>query len=246
QSGAHKVYSTPDQSFWCCVGSGFESHAKYAESIYYRSGDRLFVNLFIPSQLTWKEKGLVMTQHTDFPESETTRLTIDEAPAAAITLSLRYPGWSGLPVVRVNGRKVKVSGAPSSYIDIKRRWRKGDTVEVTYPMSIKLETTPDNPARGALVYGPVVLAGNLGTESMQAPAPFSDPAVRNDYYTYDYHIPAGLPTHLVLDKANPGACIERTSRGLKFRTRSGVDVLPLYDAHRMRYVVYWDIDYSSY
>lgn len=240
-SGSHKVYSTPEQSFWCCVGSGFESHAKYAEGIYYHGDDNLYVNLFIPSRLTWAEKGLTLTQTTSFPESETTRLTIDKAPAGELTLSLRYPSWSGKPVVKVNGRKVAVKGSPSSYIPVKRKWREGDVVEVTYPMSLRVETAPDTPSRGALLYGPVVLAGDMGTEGMASPAPFSDPTVRNDYYTYDYKIPAGLNTSLDVDLSDLSASIKRTSDSLRFTTPDGRSILPLYDAHRCRYVVYWDL-----
>lgn len=241
-SGAYKVYSTPEQSFWCCVGSGFESHAKYAEGIYYHSDDEVFVNLFIPSVLTSRELGLTLRQNTEFPAAETTSLTVEAAPAKTLKLSLRYPSWSGRPVVKVNGKKVAVKASPSSYITLERKWRKGDRVEVTYPMSLRVETAPDNPRRGALLYGPVVLAGNLGTEGMKAPAPFSDPTVRNDYYTYDYSIPAGLPTTLKINPADPAAAVKKVDGDLRFVTPGGVEILPLYDAHRCRYVVYWDID----
>ena len=108
-------------------------------------------------------------------------------------------------------------------------------------MSLRVETTPDNPSRGALLYGPIVLAGNLGTEGMNAPAPFSDPTVRNDYYTYDYNIPQGLPTCLAVDPALPDRTIKRTAGSLHFRSSEGVDIRPLYDTHGCRYVVYWDL-----
>lgn len=91
--------------------------------------------------------------------------------------------------VNVNGKKVSVKQKPGSYIAVTRRWKDGDRIEANYPMSLQLETTSDNPQKGALLYGPLVLAGELGTEGMQTPAPFSDPALYNDYYTYDYHIP---------------------------------------------------------
>lgn len=236
-SGAYKVYSTPEQSFWCCVGSGFESQSKYAESIYFHGDDELFVNLFIPSELDWSDKGLKLRQETDFPSGETTTLHIENAPGHDLTLALRYPGWSGKPVVKVNGKKVAVKGKPSSYIKLKRRWKAGDTVEVTYPMQLHLEATPDDASRAALMYGPVVLAGDLGTEGMEAPAPFSDPTVRNDYYTYDYHIPEGLNTSLDKDLSK----IKRTGKGLEFATPDGRIIRPLYDTNHTRYVVYWNI-----
>lgn len=242
KSGAYKVYSTPENSFWCCVGSGFESHAKYAEGIYYHNDNELFVNLFIPSRLTWKEKGLVMTQQTSFPESEVTRFAIEEAPSSAMKLSLRYPEWSGKPTVMVNGKKVAVKCKPSSYISLERKWKKGDVVEVTYPMSLHVEATPDDPQKAALLYGPVVLAGNLGTGGIVAPAPFSDPTVRNDYYTYDYKVPENIVTTLDIDPRNPSATVKRVDgKGLRFRASNGVELQPLYDAHHCRYVVYWDL-----
>lgn len=243
-TGAYKVYSTPEQSFWCCVGSGFESHAKYAESIYYHNDEELFVNLFIPSELHWREKGLRLRQETLFPKSEQILLTVTESSNAKVRFNLRYPAWSGKPVVKVNGKQIPVKSVPSSYIVIDRKWRKGDRVEVTYPMTLRVETTPDNPRRGALLYGPVVLVGNLGTEGMDAPAPFSDPTVRNDYYTYNYHIPANLPARLKIDPADPLATLKKGSLPLHFMSPDGVEILPLYDAHRCRYVVYWEIENS--
>ena len=241
-SGAHKVYSTPENSFWCCVGSGFESHAKYAESIYYHNGEGLFVNLFIPSVLDWKEKGMKVRQETRFPASETTVLTLSMAEPVRTTFRLRYPSWSKDVQVRVNGKRVKVRQQPGSYIAIEREWKDGDRIEATYPMHLTLESAPDNPHRAALLYGPVVLAGALGTEGMLLPAPDSDPSKYNDYYTYDYHIPEGLPTGLKWDAGHPENSVQRISEdGLRFRTADGVTVLPLYDVHRQRYVVYWDI-----
>ena len=205
-SGAHKVYSTPEHSFWCCVGSGFESHAKYAESIYMHGDTELFVNLFIPSKLTWAEKGVTLRQETSFPEEETTVLTFEEADSHKLRLSLRYPWWSGKPTIKVNGKKVKTTSSPSSYISIDRKWNKGDKVEVTYPMSLRVETAPDNA-----------------------------------YYTYDYHIPADLKTTLDIDPEHPGKSIRRTGAGLTFTTAENDTLVPLYEANRCRYVVYWDI-----
>ncbi len=240
-SGAHKVYSTPENSFWCCVGSGFESHAKYAESIYYRQEDALFVNLFIPSELFWKEKGVRVRQETDLPNKETTALTFQTEKPVNFTLKLRYPAWSGKVKVTLNGRRVRVTEKPGSYIALQRNWKDGDRVEVTYPMQFYLERTPDNPKRAALFYGPIVMAGMLGTEGMQALAPSSNPALYNDYYTYDYRIPEGLSTTLLWNEEHPERSLTRQGNGLEFVTSDGVKVIPLYEAHRQRYVVYWDL-----
>lgn len=245
KDGAHKVYSTPERSFWCCVGSGFESHAKYGEAIYYHQGQRLYVNLFIPSEVQWKEQGLTLRQETAFPNEETTRLTLhtNDKQSVQATISLRYPSWSGKAVVRVNGKKVTVRQKPGSYIELTRTWKDGDRIEATFPMQLHVEATPDNPQKAALLYGPIVLAGERGTEGMQSPAPFSNPTLYNDYYTYDYHIPADLKTTLPIDVKHPERTVKRTEgeEELLFTTTEGDVLRPLYDVHRQRYVVYWDL-----
>lgn len=111
-----------------------------------------------------------------------------------------------------------------------------------YPMRLSIETTPDNPQKGALMYGSLVLAGERGTEGMQPSAPYSDPALYNDYYTYDYHIPAGLKTVLKVNAKHPERSIRRLGKELKFITLQGDTISPLYDVHRQRYVVYWDLE----
>ncbi len=241
-SGAHKVYSTKENSFWCCVGSGFESHAKYGEAIYYRSSEGIYVNLFIPSEVIWKEKGISLRQETDFPQEESTVLTVHAARPVSTTIYLRYPSWSAKAKVTVNGKEVKTGRSSGSYIAITRRWKNGDRITATYPMSIRIERTPDNPSKGALFYGPLVLAGERGTEGMHSPAPFSNPALYNDYYTYDYRIPGNLKTSLRINAEHPEHSLQRVGKELKFITPEGDVIRPLYDVHRQRYVVYWDLE----
>lgn len=240
-NGAHKVYSTKENSFWCCVGSGFESHAKYGEAIYYHNDKGIYVNLFIPSVVNWKEKGFKLKQETAFPSAETTVLTVETEQPVQTTVYLRYPSWSGKVSVLVNGKQKSVKQKPGSYIALTRLWKSGDRIEVTYPMQVYLETTPDNPRKGALLYGPLVLAAERGTAGMQAPAPFSNPALYNDYYTYDYHIPADLKTSLQIDMKHPERALRRVGEELRFTTEQGDVIRPLYEMHRQRYVVYWDL-----
>ena len=241
-SGAYKVYSTPENSFWCCVGSGFESHAKYGESIYFHDEEDIYVNLFIPSVLEWKEKGLTLVQKTVFPEDERVEFVFTSADKDVETgIYLRYPSWSGKPEVTVNGKKVRVSQDSGSYILLRGKWKAGDRICARFPMSLRLEYTPDNPSKAAVLYGPVVLAGQLGTEGMVKPAPFSDPSEYNDYYTYDYNIPNSIRSSLKLKNGK----IEDTlikGDGLTFHTDDGMMLRPLYDTHNQRYVVYWDIE----
>ncbi len=244
-SGSHKVYSTRENSFWCCVGSGFENHAKYGEAIYYHNDQGIYVNLFIPSEVNWKAKGITLRQETAFPAEENTALTIQTNKPVTTTIYLRYPSWSKGVKVNVNGEKVSVKQKPGSYIAVTRQWKDGDRIEANYPMSLQLETTPDNPQKGALLYGPLVLAGESGTEGMQSPAPFSDPTLYNDYYTYNYHIPAELNTTLQIDRKHPENSLQRTGEELIFKTSQGNVLKPLYDLHHQRYVVYWDLSFTS-
>lgn len=247
--GAFRLYSTCDSSFWCCVGSGFESQSKFGEAIYYHNDHGVFVDLFIPSELTWKQKGIKIRQVTRFPEEPTTTLTIESAAKEKMALYLRYPSWatSGVNVL-VNGRKFKVANKPGSYITIDRIWKAGDKIEITYPMSLRLEPTPDNPKKAAILYGPVVLAGEMGTENMRKPAPYHDPSEPYEYYTVDYHIPTDIIHTLNIKGGTVSTWLTPINgESLIFKTGKNVAakeirLMPYYNIHRQRYVVYWDIN----
>jgi uncharacterized protein len=246
--GAYRLYSTPDQSFWCCVGSGFESHSKYGEAIYYHGDQDLYVNLFIPSELTWQARGVKVKQQTRFPEESTTRLTIETPKPVEMPLHLRYPAWATNGVMlKVNGKTVAVRQQPGSYITLSRKWKNGDQVELTYPMALRVVAAPDNPKKAAFAYGPIVLAGELGTEGMVGTAPYHDPAAPYQYYGYDYHVPAGLvhtlntQTGRVTDWLQPVAGQPLTFQTTAATGAPGIRLVPYYQAHRERYVVYWDL-----
>ncbi len=241
--GAHKVYSTPENSFWCCVGTGFENHAKYGEAIYYHDNNGLYVNLFIPSELTWKEKGIKIKQETAFPEEGNICLTVTTDKDIKMPVYLRYPSWTSNVEVKVNGKKTKIKQSPLGYITIDRTWKNGDKIEVHYPMHLYLAETNDNPDKAAIMYGPLVLAGTMGTEGMKAPAPFSNPELYNDYYTYDYNVPDSMKTGLKLDKKNLEQYIKSVSGNpLTFYVeKENVRLEPIYRIHHQRYVVYWDL-----
>lgn len=240
--GAHKVYSTPEHSFWCCVGTGFENHAKYGEAIYYHTDNALYVNLFIPSELTWEEKKIKVRQETRFPQDGKVSLTIEAEKPTKLAFKLRYPSWSHNVQVRVNGKAIKVKQLPSSYIMIDRTWQNGDRIEIDYPMPLKAVEANDNPDIFAIKYGPIVLAGVMGTEGMVDPAPFSDPHLHNDYYTYDYHVPTNLKTALRIDKNNLDRHVKSLSNKLVFEIEDeNIRLEPLYNIHHQRYVVYWEL-----
>jgi uncharacterized protein len=167
--GAFKTYSTPDASFWCCVGTGMENHAKYADTIYCHDTQSLGVNLFIASELTWKDKGLTVRQETRFPEDETTRLTLKCENPVRLAIRIRHPYWANRGMtLSVNRSRTPVTTGPGSYAVVEREWRSGDTIEVRLPMNLHMESLPDDPDTVALLYGPVVLAGDLGKEAMES------------------------------------------------------------------------------
>lgn len=242
KTGSHKVYSTPFNSFWCCVGSGFESHAKYAESIYFHNDKGVFVNLFIPSVLSWKEKNVEITQFTDFPYEDEVHFKIATEEPSQFTVYLRHPSWSKNVDVKINGKKLRVRTNSNGYIEIDRTWKSGDEIFVKYHMDLHWEYTTDNKNIAALLYGPVVLAGKLGTEGMKAPAPYSNPKLYNDYYTYDYNIPENIENKTIVKSIKPERSFVKKGDGLKFISDKGVELEPLFDVHRQRYAVYWKIE----
>ena len=242
--GAHKVYSTPDSSFWCCVGTGFENQAKFGEAIYYHTTKALYVNLFIPSVVTWKEHGMVVRQETKFPENGITNLIIDKAGEEQVTILIRYPSWAAWGVsVKINGKRITIKQKPGSYMELNQQWKAGDKIEIIFNMKLELIPTPDNAQKAAVVYGPVILAGDMGTEGMEKPAPFSNPKLYNDYYTYNYHVPTDMVTGLKLNTSSLSESIKPVSGSpLTFKTvNEGITLQPLYSIHHQRYVVYWDL-----
>jgi hypothetical protein len=152
-------FSTPEDSFWCCVGTGIENHAKHGDSIYFHGGTKsLYVNLFIASELTWKELGLRVRQETQFPEADMSRLVFTCRQPLELTVHVRHPNWatSGIEIA-VNGPKVPCDNRPSSFVALTRRWQSGDTVDIRMPMGLRTEGFRDNPRRLAIFYGPVIL-----------------------------------------------------------------------------------------
>ena len=160
--GNPDVYSTNYQDFTCDNATGMETQAKFGDTVYSRGGGALFVNLFIPSELNWAEKGIRLRQVTAFPDQPGTRIEI-VAGAADLAVRVRVPGWvAGTAAAAVNGRPAGRAARPGSWLDISRHWRAGDRLEVSLPMRLELHPTPDDPAVQAVTYGPVVLNGAYG------------------------------------------------------------------------------------
>jgi uncharacterized protein len=163
--GTKKEFSNPFNTFTCCVGSGIENHSKYTEGIYAEGNEgSLFVNLFISSELNWKSKSVVVRQESTFPESEQIKFTIQSQEPQKFTIKIRQPKWTNQMMLKVNGKEVKIVVDNSGYAVLERTWGKNDVVDVSLPMALYTESMPDNPNRIALLYGPVVMAGQLGKE----------------------------------------------------------------------------------
>lgn len=162
-SGIPRGYSQPDEdAFWCCVGSGMESHAKHGDSIFWEGDDTLFVNLYIPSTAKWAAKGAALTLDTEYPFKPDIKLTLDAVRQGQFAIALRIPGWAnGRAAITVNGESVPATSA-SGYAVINRRWKKGDVVALTLPLDLRLESTPGAPDVVAVVRGPLVMAADLG------------------------------------------------------------------------------------
>jgi hypothetical protein len=243
----YRVYSQVDKGMWCCVGSGIESHAKYGEFIYAHEGDALFVNLFIPSTLYWREKGVRITQATNFPDQGSTRLTVD-APGS-FTLKIRYPGWvaAGKLVVRVNGRAVKLDAAPGGYVSVAQEWKKGDRVDVQLPMTTRLEQMPDKSNYYAVLHGPIVLAAKtrmFGDEKLNFLADES----RMGHIAGGPVCPLEAAPMLVSDSKDflrrfrpvKGKALTFTAPGLVYGAAgSATEFIPFFRLHESRYTMYW-------
>lgn len=162
-SGAARGYSGPgEEAFWCCVGSGMESHAKHGDSIFWEGEDTLFVNLYIPASMEWKAKGVSATIDTEYPFKPDIHFTLDAVKQGKFAIALRIPAWAGAKAaITVNGNPVP-SSASSGYAIIDRRWKKGDVVALHLPLDLRLEATPGTDDVVAVVRGPMVLAADLG------------------------------------------------------------------------------------
>ena len=243
----YRVYSQPQQAMWCCVGSGIESHAKYGEFIYAHRGDQLYVNLFIPSTLDWREQGVTLRQANRFPDEDTSTITVKGNKT--FTLKIRYPEWveRGALRIAVNGKQVAASIGADRYVNVRRQWSDGDKVEIHLPMKTHLEQMPDKSSYYAVLHGPVVLAAKTD--------PFPDEKLnfladdsRMGHIASGPVCPLEAAPVLVSDttgftdrfRAVPGRPLTFTAPGLVQGKQAGTTTfVPFFRVHDARYVVYW-------
>ncbi len=245
--GHYRVYSQPQTSMWCCVGSGIENHAKYGEMIYAHTDTDLYVNLFIPSVLNWKDKKVEIVQETTFPDEAKTQLSINPEKTTDFTLQIRYPNWveNGKLKISVNGKDHPVSQNQSGYVSINRKWKKGDKVVVEMPMQLTTEQLPDKSNYYSILYGPIVLAAKTGPEDLTGL--FADDS-RGGHIAHGRQIPLkDMP--IIVSQSNEIASLVKPIPGksLTFhltnlypeKYSNGMELIPFFRLHESRYIIYW-------
>ena len=234
--GVRHEYQDMYRAFTCCVGTGMENHGLHGDGIYYESGDRLWVNLFVPSTASWQAAGVRLEMQTNFPEGDSASLKISTRRPKQFTLALRRPSWADKGfMLKVNGVTWKDVSAPGSYVELKRRWQTGDTVSIVLPKALREEPLPDNKNRVALMWGPLVLAGDLGPERRGV---LVDPIPQ--FVAADK--PLGEWLEPIADKPGEFRSVG-VGRDLTNAEKEMVFV-PFYRLHRREYALYWDV-YSS-
>ncbi|HEU5110429.1 MAG TPA: beta-L-arabinofuranosidase domain-containing protein [Micromonosporaceae bacterium] len=208
------TWSTDYNSFWCCQGTGIEVNTRLMDAIYFHNGTTLTVNLFLPSVLTWAERGITVTQTTDYPVGDTTTLTVTGSVSGSWTMRVRIPEWTAGATISVNGAAQSVATTPGTYAEINRSWAAGDTVTVRLPMRVIMRAANDNANVAAVTYGPVVLSGNYGNTALSA-------------------LPS-LNTASVTRTSTSALAFTATANG------ATVNLGPFHDAHGHNYTVYWN------
>lgn len=247
RSGHYRVYSQPQTSFWCCVGSGMENHSRYGESIYAHKGkEELIVNLFIPSRLSTLDFNVEMS--TAFPDSDTITISVGPSTARRYTISARIPSWTEAENVQVsvNGKSVQPK-TEAGYLSIDRRWKEGDRIELTLPMHLSLEGIPDGSANYSILYGPMVLAARTGTERQDGL--FADDS-RGGHIAAGPRIPlqdmptivAGSPEAVLAGiSRNDSPRLSFTLSGAKPDNFASLTLEPFARVHESRYAIYFPV-----
>lgn len=246
--GHYRVYSQPQTSFWCCVGSGLENHAKYGEMIYAHSDNDLYVNLFIPSTVKWADRKILIRQENNFPETPSTKLIVDLAGKGNFNLKLRSPEWANPSeaTISINGKQQHVQPGADGYFTLINKWKKGDVIEMNLPMHLSAEQLPDKSDYYAFKYGPVVLAATYGTENQQGL--LADDS-RGGHIAHGPQIPLNdIPVILgngkeVINHVKPvndkDLTFSLTGLYPKEKFDKGFQLVPFYKIQEERYILYW-------
>jgi DUF1680 family protein len=237
----HGDFRTYLDGSFCCTGTGIENTARYNEGIYFHKGDSLWVNLYIPSEVTWQEAGLVLRQQGDITQGDQVHLTVVKPGAIAVTLNLRIPAWVAKPVVvKINGKPQNLEAKPGSYLSLKRQWKAGDVIALTLPAGMRLEQARDDPSMVSVFHGPLLLAGELGRDEM----PGGDVGDKDAFLR---NAAAPVPD-IVSTSSNPADWLDPLTGDSRsaFKMKDagpadGIVVRPLFELHHQRYSVYWHV-----
>ena len=230
----YRVYSQPETSMWCCVGSGLENHTKYGELIYSHNENDVFVNLFIPSRLNWTEKEIGLTQTTTFPYENQSEIVLDLKRKQSFVLHIRQPQWAENLEILVNGEIQKIEDKSSNYISINRKWKSGDKIKVRFETSTHLENLPDGSNWVAFVEGPIVLAAKTSTEDLAGL--FADDS-RMGHATHGKYIPLDEAYALVGEKDS--YLSKPKDIGKLHFSLDSLELQPFFEVHDARYQMYF-------
>ncbi|NCD68147.1 glycoside hydrolase family 127 protein [Mucilaginibacter agri] len=245
----YRVYSQPDEGFWCCVGTGMENHGKYGEMIYAHQGKDLYVNLFIASKLDWKQQGIALVQTNNFPFEEKSELRIVSTKPSTFKLWIRQPEWvkEGGFTLRLNGKFIKAAKDANGYVSINRKWNNGDRVSIQLPMRNKLEYLPDHSEWVSIVHGPIVLAA--ATDTTKLVGLMADGSRFGHVATGPLEPIDKAP--LLVDNGNDISAELKpiTEAPLRFTFANMVyqpqykqlKLMPFFELHDARYMLYWPI-----
>jgi DUF1680 family protein len=234
-AGYWRYYHSAENSFWCCTGTGVEEFAKFNDTIYFHDKDSVWVNQFIASELDWQQQNFSLRQETSFPAEQGTTLRIKIAAPQRRTIHVRIPAWvADGGSVKINGRELEAFAQPGSYLALTREWHDGDKVEISLPMQLRTEPLPGDPTLRAALYGPLVLAADLGPGPKDGALKIGgyDPAPKSS----DLGPPADAPVAPAGDAAEWVEVV--SAKDLTFKAAAR-DVKPMYRIADEKYAVYW-------
>ncbi|MDR6981667.1 DUF1680 family protein [Rheinheimera pacifica] len=240
----YRVYSSPEHTMWCCVGSGIENHAKYGEMIYAHKDDQLYVNLFVDSSLNWSQQAVKLRQTTAFPDQDSSLITIEQG--GKFSLNIRNPHWAAAKVqLTLNGKAVEFTSTTPGYLSLQRHWRKGDKLAITLPMQTTLEQLPDNSKHYAILHGPIVLAAR---SQWQDKLNFIADSSRMGHIASGEQCPVDQTPTFISDNADFVRHIKPvTGKPLTFTSGEAVlagvegplELVPFFRLHDSRYTLYF-------
>lgn len=255
----YRNYSAPNEAMWCCVGTGMENHGKYGQFVWTHDkgvkaeDDALYVNLFVASELNWKDRKMVIRQQTAFPYAETSVVEVAKGKGTFI-LKVRKPSWCENFTVKGVGFDAD-SYEENGFVCMKRKWKKGDQVKISMPMHAYIKPMINVPQYVAIMYGPILLGMKTGTEDMRS-------LIADDSRFGQYaggkklaldEAPILLPKHLDDIAKNlkpvPGKPLHFKLATHMENTIDG-ELQPFFEIHDSRYMMYWlalgENDYKAY